>query len=462
MSTDSLEVNVPRTGLLADGRHDTYFIAGTISLDHQHGIRVEVPYSENPQSVQFEAARVWFEKEDVPQNLALYTGDGPVTLFDCKWAGRRMRSGTVATGTFRVDEVLMAARDTDIAEPLLVTACRSRLDGLGAATSLSAAREDIEYDDSNRFTSWTIRLESPDPIEWNSGEATMRVVAGWRVDHRSSARRQVIDVDATLESEFANPTGFGKHYAEQAKVRSLLTLLFGHGMFFRDHTVQDHSITTKAENGRVIDHPYIELLSSRTLAQRARPKPAPEKLYRPLLTLDHIGPEGLQTWCERYDEWERFIAPIVAMISRRDRLLEESLLNAAMSLEAAGNLLGRQPDEKKLSLSRTEKPFYRCLAHLRVGWGGYIASDAGLARALANNYNTIKHANIGPFPNPAETMLTLRVAELVARLVAIDLTGAAAAAIDEYRKGNDLWQIQSAFDANGLRIADDGSWQSTR
>lgn len=380
-----------------------------------------------------------------------------------KGAGRRWRSGTVATGTIRVGEVLVAVRDTAVLDPLLVATCRSRLDGLGAATSLSAAREDVEYDASNRFASWTIRLQSPDPIEWRSGDATMRVIAGWRVDHRSSVRRQVIDVDAALESEFASPASFSSHYAEQTKVQSLLTLLFGHGMFFREHTVQDDSITTKTGGGRVVDRPHVELLSDRTLAQRTRPEPKRSQLQRPLLTLDDLGPAGLETWCERYDEWERFIAPIVAMISRRDRLLEESVLSAAMSLEAAGVLLDRQPGEKQLGLSQTEKPFYRCLAHLRVGWGSYIASDAGLARALARNYNTIKHANLGPFPNAGETMLTLRVAELVARLVAIDLTGAAAAAavVEDYRKGDGLWQIQSDFKANGLCIAADGSWQPT-
>lgn len=105
---------------------------------------------------------------------------------------------------------------------------------------------------------------------------------------------------------------------------------------------------------------------------------------------------------------------------------------------------------------------YRCLDCLGIGWGDYIHSQVGLARAISNNYKGVKHADNGSFPDHVETTLIGAVNELIVRLLAARLTGAAGELLQRYRSGSELWEIKQLFEVNELRIADDtGAWEST-
>ena len=139
-------------------------------------------------------------------------------------------------------------------------------------------------------------------------------------------------------------------------------------------------------------------------------------------------------------------------------------MSTSMSLEAAGQLLGERLGEEATyhrNRPTTSTYIYRCLEFLGIRWGDYIYSQIGLAKAIASNYNSVKHADRGSFPDHAETFLIGDVNELVVRLLAVSLTGQADELLGRYREGSELWDIKQRFDAYRVRIVDDrGTWQA--
>lgn len=134
-----------------------------------------------------------------------------------------------------------------------------------------------------------------------------------------------------------------------------------------------------------------------------------------------------------------------------------------MALEAAGQLIGlREGEEATWGRGKPSTATYvfRCLDLLAVKWGDYISSDIGLARAIANNYNDVKHFDRGDFPDHEETYLVSSVNKLLVRLLALHLTGKGDELLEPYRDGKELWPIQQRFEVVGMRVDDDGNWQA--
>ncbi|GAA4375085.1 hypothetical protein [Agromyces bauzanensis] len=290
--------------------------------------------------------------------------------------------------------------------------------------------------------------------------------ATWRFAPREDGYERVHELEdnVVIESEWEQPRPFVDHLVEQRKALHLLVFLFGTALSFREHRVRDESIAARLMSGEIFEHPFVEVISARTIRERAQPIPSKDKLGRPLLVLEELGAEGLAEWASNYDAWERFILPAVSIVGRRHRFAEDIVMSTSMSLEAAGQLLGERPGEAATyhrGRRTTATYVYRCLELLGIRWGDYIHSQVGLAKAIANNYNSVKHADRGSFPDHAETFLIGDVNELVVRLLAVRLTGQADELLGRYREGSELWEIKQRFDAYRIRIADvAGTWQA--
>lgn len=454
--------------LLIDGVEETPYVGANLQMT-ERGVEVEVPYLPGHSVDQFAHIDEWFRTASPPENMVAHTRKGAVYLFGCRWSGHSPASGTrVGTGKFRVTEALLNPWDEELGGSFVVKTCRSYADGIVRWSRRTSVTTETAHDDGGRTKGLDIHIETPAPIEWGQGVATMRIRNTWGMKHVENgfSRTQQIADDVVLESEFDERRPFIHHLIEQRKIIHLLVFLFGTGLSFRKHRVKDESITTRLMNGKVVEHPFAEVISIQTMRERSRPIPTTNRLGRPLLILDELGAEGLATWAAAYDAWERFILPSVTIIETQHRFVEDIVTSTSMSMEAAGQLLGNQPGEEE-TYGNGRKPapttatnVYRCLAVLNIRWGDYIHSNVGLARAIAKSYNTIKHPNRGGFPNPAETHLVADVSELVVRLLAVRLTGQGDELLAQYAEGNELWPIRQSFEARGLRIADDqGSWE---
>lgn len=461
-----LEVGDSMAVLLVDGVEATPYVGATLRMT-ENGVEVEVPYLPGFVVPQFAGVDHWFRQMSPPDNVLVHTREGNIVLYGCRWRGHSDAAGSrVGSGRFAATEALLNDRDSTLADPLTVKSCQSRADGLNRWSRMTAFASESTVDEQNRTMALDIRVEGPDPVEWSQGEATLRVRSTWTVGHVEDgySRTHPIDDYVVFESEWDEPRPFVDHLVEQRKVLHLLVFLFGTALSFRKHSVRDETITTRTMDGTVRDHPLVEVISARTMRERAQPVSSKEKLGRPLLVLEEVGAAGLATWAANYEAWERFILPSVTIIGQQHRFAEDIVTSTSMSLEAAGQLIGERVGED-VTYGRggltTATNVYRCLDVLNIGWGDYIHSQVGLARAIANSYNSIKHANRGAFPDRVQTLLISEVSELVVRLLAVRLTGQGTELLQRFSQGSELWKLKQSFDAYRIRIADDrGSWVS--
>lgn len=137
-----------------------------------------------------------------------------------------------------------------------------------------------------------------------------------------------------------------------------------------------------------------------------------------------IGVDGLNRWSGKERRWDRAINPLLGLL-QRDRFVVEDIAIAAMiSLEASGEILGKVEGEevtyRRGKVITATRPF-RCLSHLKLDWETMPFNQERLAKAMANNYNDIKHFDRGEFPEPEVTHALGNFALLVARLVVLNI-----------------------------------------
>ncbi|KFF58147.1 hypothetical protein JF66_20820 [Cryobacterium sp. MLB-32] len=213
--------------------------------------------------------------------------------------------------------------------------------------------------------------------------------------------------------------------------------------------------------GRIYAHPLTEIISRNTYRERLTEVPSKKDLGRPIAHMVQIGAEGLAKWAENYAIWERFILPSVSVLGRTGRFIEDVVISTSMSIEAAGGILGEH-DGERATWSRgrptTATYVYRCLATLDVRWPQRIRDQVGLSRAIANNYNDVKHYDRGEFPDHDESYVVSEVNQMIVRLLAIHITGRGDELLSPYREGNKLYEIQQVLDGYGLRVDETGHW----
>lgn len=466
MALEKLEFGDSVAGLLINGVDDTPYMGATMHMRSPRGVSVEIPYLRGGQ---FKHVEEWFDKQSPPGNMEMLTAEGAVSFFDVEWMGHTQNSGRrAALGKLRPQETVLSSRDGKLADPLVVQVARSRIDGLNRWIREESITDRPVSDDNSKLRKLGLEVERVVAAVWTQGDATLTLHTDWRVESKEDAaeRSRVIHDNFVLDSEFTmGPRPFWDHLVEQRKLANLVVFVFGRSISFRRHKVQDDRFTARLMGGKVYNHPFVELISAETVRERARPIQSTEQFGRPLASLAAIGPDGLSAWAASYTRWERFILPAISALSRSDAFAEEAVTMTSMALEAAGSIIGEREGERATYRSRgktTATYVYRCLHVLRIGWGPYISSDAALAWAIANNYNGVKHYDRGDLPPGEQTLVLAQVGSLIARLLALHLTGKGDELLKGYRDGNELWPVQQEFDSYGVRIVEGGKWENTR
>ena len=467
MVVEQLSVGVSLAGLLVDGVHGTSYVGATLRLDETRGLLIEIPFVYD-ETEQFAHVRNWFDSNP-PQSLLFMSTEGPISLFGLRWNGYSFPSGlTAASGTIRVGEAVLAHRDGSLTDPLEMRQLRSWLDRLNEWTRLSSVSKEITSEPDGRIQRarrYTVIAESAEPVTWKQGEATLTLASTWRpTEERDNfGRRHVIAEDVVLESSFPEAHPFLDHLVEQRKVANLLVLLHGSQIAFRRHRLRDERFADRLENGQAIDIPFVDLTSDRTVRERAFPTSDSKK--RPLAYLTPVGPDGLATWAQNYDQWKRFILPAVNVFGRHDASVEETVMSTSTCLEAASHLIGHR-DNEEATYSNGGRPttathLYRCLHLLGITWPESIESIEGLARAIANNYNEIKHADRGEFPDARHSILISLVNKWIVRLLTLHLTGKGDGLLKDYRDNSKgLRTLQQYFEGYELAITAHGRWET--
>ncbi|QDB78266.1 hypothetical protein FE251_01905 [Georgenia wutianyii] len=463
MSLESLRAGHPVAALIVDGAPETPFVAATLAVSAS-GIDLDIPFLDARSVSGFEHVDGW-RRTGVPQSLQLLVPGAKVSLFDLRYAGENLPSEGASILMVRATEAVLAGRDGPVSDPLEVETVRSRLDGLNGWSQVTAVTTDRAVDAESRVYRLTVVAETGDGVVWRQGDAEMALQAHWRTDNPGvgDERALLIADDVTLETTFASPRPFRDHLVEQRKIANLMVFIYGRSMSFRQHKVRDERFPARLLSGEIYDIPYVELVSARTLGEAASEPPTREDLARPLALLPAIGVGGLTRWAEVYDEWKRFILPAVNSLARRGALIEEVVMSTSTAIEAAGRKIGKCDGEEGTYSSRgketTATYSYRCLKVLDLPWGDYVMSLRGLAQAMADNYNELKHEDRGDFPDPRQSYLIGLVNKWVVRLLALRLTGSDHL-IEPHRSSGALWHITQAFEANHLRTLESGEWEA--
>lgn len=467
MNWSELEFGDSVAGLLGDGVDDTPYVGATFHLTDTQGVIVEVPYLSRHGAPQFANVDEWFAQRSPPENMILYTPEGAVSMFDVAWSGHSENwgGGKSSIGKLRPHEVVFAHREGSLADPLIVKELHSHIDALSPWSRANAISTQSETDENGRVQAVNIRMVGGPVLSWQQGDATMELVSHWT---HSPVRDGVASVttlqdSVTLVSEFeSGPRPFWDHFVEQRKIATLLVFLFGKPISFRKHQIRDDRFPARyGGGGEVYNVPLRELLSRNTIGERRRPVPTTDELGHPLVYLAGVGAEGLTAWSNAYEPWARFIVPSSGVLNRRELFVEDVVLSTSLSLEAAGDLLGEKEGERSTwhrSRPTTATYAYRCLRDLGLAWTDRIESITGLARAIANNYNDLKHAARGEFPDHVRTFLVSYVNRLIVQAVAVSLTSSSDRLREAFQQSREMSGISELFHNNGMRILDDGSW----
>lgn len=465
MRMKRLEFGDSLSGLLIDGVDGTPYVGATIRMTRERGITVEVPYLPDRGIGQFDHVQAWFRDQSPPANMLLATPEGTISLFDIVWGGHAETWGGTRTsiGTVSPTITIFGARPGDLASSLEMEELRSQLDGLNEWSRLSSVHSKNDTDGDNKVRTVEIHVQQNDGMTWRQGEATMAIRASWRysIDADGYSRAVSVQDTAFIESRFdSGPMPFLDHFAEQRKVANLMVFLFGRPLSFREHNLRDELFATNTSK-----RPEVEVVSRYTYQERRAEVPSTKKLGRPLAHMAQIGVEGLEAWSENYETWKRFILPSAGVLDNPAKFLEDLVISTSMSIEAAGGLIGERPEERD-TWSRSRKPYptmatyvFRCLDLLDVRWPEPIADRVHLARAVANNYNDVKHFDRGDFPQHDESDVVSEVNRMIVRLLAIHLTGRGDELLASLRQHGGMHEIQQMLDAYGLSLDESGKWK---
>lgn len=451
-----LEVAAVLPVLLIDGVEGTPHVVGTLTLT-ETGVEVVIPYV--PGAAEFAGAEGWFDQKSPPRNLTAASVDVRMALFGCSFHGVSQSFGSVSAseGRVSVEEALMRDFDGNSDDPLLIEEVQSEIDGLSKWSRLNSVTMTPESTGEGRTLRnvFTYRVEGVDGLIWKQGEATLEISTS---PHGTSGEGVQITDRVVLTSKFKTSRPFEDHLAEQWKFVAFLSMMFGCPISFRKHEVRDGNVTLRTMDGVARHFPFTELISRQTVGDYSKIQPSKEELAFPIIRMPALTAETLTKWAENYDGWSRFLLPMVGLFRLRDNFIENRAISAAMSLEAYGKGIASPVMDEEVSYYR-ERPtlasyVFRALTALALPWSQVAVSEMGLARAIAKNYNGIKHPQ-DEFPNSLETKILSDISVGIVRILALKLVTSP----EEFARADTTQQFRQAFElarANKFEIDNDG------
>lgn len=395
---------------------------------------------------QFAHVVEWFEKQHPPETLLFSDDRGIATLTGLRWRGH---SGN----TYRVGRLSPSATYSGLPRHLkeryLLREFTSQIDGLVEFTSVGSVEISNQLD---RREPVTATLKPAQHFRWRHGgyTHTIRTGATW-----SGKYGQSFDADSHA---FLTTTRFRGQTPEdylvaQWPIRALLVLAFGTPLYWRNHHVRDDMFPVWMLSGDTRGPDQVTVQLQRTSEDSEQQLPSSADLMLPMFSLRDIGTAGLKRWYRLYDDpiLRRAIEPAVEVINGASRFREPQLLMAAMSLEAAGHY--RDPERRRRR--PLHEQIQRCLAATKHDWSA-IGSEGGIARAIAETTNDLKHPDRPRRPNGVELAVVTDLARLLMRMQILDLLQIPKSTRQQFLRTNAIHSVTERFRLNGVSIRDDG------
>ena len=254
-----------------------------------------------------------------------------------------------------------------------------------------------------------------EPTTWQADAAELSLDIEWHgkpsVTLSSAALpttgQAMIETSVWFSTEFKEPQPIEVHLQKQRDLVALLVLVYGAPIRFRQHRTSDERFGEKSH-----------VVYSKTWHQHHEELKHPDRYKDPVFRLEDVGVEGLERWHSKDERWQRAVTPLYGLLQREGVGVEDVAIAALISLEASGQLIEeiRKPPKE---LGGIAAHVYTSLSYLELDWTTMPFDQVRLARALATNYNEVKHFDRGDFPEPAVTNVLGSFALHVARYVVL-------------------------------------------
>ena len=395
---------------------------------------------------QFSVSDGWFRTRTAPQTLLFVDGEGAAAITELRWAGSSGHGYTL--GNLIVGQVVFS-RPRELRDQYRFVSVMSKIDGLAEFARFRPITSNLDFG----ALPLTVTVNPFEVVSWRHGGFTHRIRANapWRFNAEGDF---TANSEAFIETTKSRKATADEHITAQWPLRALLILAHGEQLHWRGHEIEDKQFPTWMMDGSIGEPTSIELQTRRTIRDLDQPPIDRKKLKTPIFHLADVGSRGLRRWFTLYEDeaFRRAIEPTVEVINGASRFLEPRIMMTTLGLDAMGYFL----DADRARGTALHKQILRCITATKHDWS-VIGPDVGIARAIANVNNDLKHPDRLSRPDSRDLKLLDALATVIMRLQVFELLGLPKELRQFAYGSNEVFRAVDEFRLNGVTITVDGA-----
>lgn len=408
---NALELGTTTFGILVDGYEETQYLPCTLSVSEFGRIAIEVnfPYIE-PFNLSSSGQYLWVNGKPIPNRMSFLHSGGAVELFGILFTGASNSFGAAKTDRITCDVTFAVEGEVPQLGAEIPGFISFRQTFLVPEAVTSIAPHHLEFGTKDDPSSPLRTIAIPgtrDVWRWSSGELDHSITLVHSTTHEPG--RTEIKTRLEFQSNSKEPRDFQTLHTEQQKFVALMQIV---------GNKQIPLITPTGLLPNLAAPIYQNLRSGRVRNSLVRE--SAQRDEKPCISTASIDQEALVQWYEKYPTYSRAISALSSLLPRIEIDAEERMINSFIALETIGHIsLGLTFGGKWES---TDKYVQECLRILGVQSVEFASSIKGFSKALADNYNGIKHPRASTFPDVTSTFVFGLLAQGIARACLIKQT----------------------------------------
>lgn len=414
------------------------------------GALLRIPYVRQlDEEGQFAQANRWFHSLDssaVPSTLVFSDTEGVVTLSGLRFAGNT--DSATSEGRLRARSVIFNAPRT-FQDEYRVRELHSTIDGLEEFAGFSPVRLSWEEGNRNRVTAI---VEPDERVEWIANDFTYAIESNVPWQGQDGRHFEVMNAAPLLTTTKEGGATVSEHLRAQHPVRALLLLAHGRPLYWRRHSIKDDEFPTWMMAGPPIAAGRVDIQVAQTVQEHELEGTPRPQLSTPSVALSDLGAARLARWVDLYEEdgIRRAVQPAVEVLNGATKFLEPQMMMLAIAMERFGHY---SDDARR---RRLHEYIERCMEDADLDWP-QIGRRTGIARALADLNNDLKHADRPNYPETDVLVAMVGLAKIIVRSQLFHLLDISPAAREPFFTWGDAANAVRTFERLDIRIGDDGS-----
>ncbi|WP_342632864.1 hypothetical protein [Microbacterium testaceum] len=430
--------------------------SATLTFDSSSGAELHIAYlweSSDEPSPQFARANSWFRQfnEGLPKTLVFVDDGGVVTLNDLRTS--HVSIGSHPLGRARAGVVILA-RPREVRDEYPVRQLASTIDGLEEFSRFEPITHDVQYLPEGHSRT-TIVVESVDSVEWVANGYTYAIKSNVAWSARDGRYFHAVDSQPyilTTSDEGASPV---EHLAAQWPLRALLVLIHGQPLSWRSHRLRDEEFPVWMMDGSIRTPSFVDVQFQGTIAEHVASKPSSPHFPYPPLSLGSVTAEALAGWVTLYGDevFAQAVQPAVEVLNGASQFLEPQLMMLAISLDRFGYFLHGDGRQRRIHAN-----IEKCMEAVGIAWPD-LGSRRGIARAIANANNDLKHPDREASPPSRQLAGLVELCKIIVRAQAFELLSVDPNIREKFvTASNDALNMLRIFSDAHLMITDDGEF----